>query len=526
MVDITHYEVYTDRGTGWKLEERFAAEQRGNAIKFARDKERERIPVKLIRETFDVLDNSYQEAVEYISLSNKKPSKKENKKNDRILEKATSSDNNIYNVVDSTENSLQAIIGALLKLVLIVAFSLLFANLIVNLSAPLLSDIIPEESSKTIMFLFFFGLFIVIALPLILKKIPWQVFGVKKVKRIKALPERKFFKKAETIVRLYNLNDEFEANVVPSFPEADLEYKRYIVDFLSTMISNLDSSISLHDKFNKFGLKLLIYGGCMELSRCRGLNIAEANSLLYEAFGILDGANSDVGAFYEAKRSYKDNKVAVFLTGVGAYLMMLLIRKEPLDFNVLRLTFHKWQRLNTSNPEEKSANTSDVKEAQVNKSCIINIKSRVLFNDDVSESEEISVRLGLNNIISSLSGKYNGTPPDILKEFEVVQFNSINRGLKFALEFLKDTEIYLDELNNNNLIVANRINIIEGRLADVEQNVNYINDLFSNTYDGEILVDENIHNLLIDSIYAFDFLGNKKLDSQSKTIGLYKLIQA
>ena len=39
MVDITHYEVYVDRGNGWKLEERFPAEQRDQAIKYARDKE-------------------------------------------------------------------------------------------------------------------------------------------------------------------------------------------------------------------------------------------------------------------------------------------------------------------------------------------------------------------------------------------------------------------------------------------------------------------------------------------------------
>ena len=38
MVDITHYEVYTDRGDGWKLEERFPVEQRMNAIKYASEK--------------------------------------------------------------------------------------------------------------------------------------------------------------------------------------------------------------------------------------------------------------------------------------------------------------------------------------------------------------------------------------------------------------------------------------------------------------------------------------------------------
>ncbi len=32
MIKITHYEVYTDKGEGWQLEDRFAAEQRQDAF--------------------------------------------------------------------------------------------------------------------------------------------------------------------------------------------------------------------------------------------------------------------------------------------------------------------------------------------------------------------------------------------------------------------------------------------------------------------------------------------------------------
>ena len=45
MVDITHYEVYTDRGTGWKLEERFPADQRDAAIKYTREKNTTILPL-------------------------------------------------------------------------------------------------------------------------------------------------------------------------------------------------------------------------------------------------------------------------------------------------------------------------------------------------------------------------------------------------------------------------------------------------------------------------------------------------
>lgn len=532
MVDITHYEVYTDRGTGWKLEERFSAEQRDSAIKFAREKEREKVSVKLIREKFDVLDNSYQESVEYVSLSGKKKSKggTSSKKDDFSIGSVLPADsNNIYAAIEETDNSPKSIFMALLKLVLIVAFSLLFANIVVNLSGPLLEGIVPEESSKTLMFLFFFGLFLIIAVPLILKKVPWQVFGIRRSRKIKPLPERKFFKKAETIIRLYNLNDEFEAEVVPSFPEADIEFKRYIVDYLSAVISNLDTSTPLNDDFNRLGLKLLIYGGCMELSRYRGLNIAEANSLLYEAFNLLDGKNSDVGAFYEAKRSYKDNKVAVFLTGVGAYLMSQLLMKEPLDKNVLRLTLYKWNNLNTiaSPKPAESLEAKAAKESPVYVGCLLNIKTRILFNNETSPGEGVSkdeVKASLNNIISNLAGKYNGSAPDEQERFASVQFNNVNQALRFALEFLKDTETYIDEMNNDNLIVAAKLNVTEGRIVDLPSKSAYIEDMFEQTYDNEILVDEAIYKSLDGTVYKFDFLGDKKLEKSGKSVPLYKLM--
>ena len=59
MVKITHYEVYTDRGDGWKLEDRFSSEQRHEAINLAKEREQERVKVKIIREVFDVQDNQY-----------------------------------------------------------------------------------------------------------------------------------------------------------------------------------------------------------------------------------------------------------------------------------------------------------------------------------------------------------------------------------------------------------------------------------------------------------------------------------
>ena len=72
MVKISHYEVYTDRGDGWKLEDRFSSDQRYDAMRIAKEREAEKIAVKILKEDFDVQDNSYVETVEYVSLAGKK----------------------------------------------------------------------------------------------------------------------------------------------------------------------------------------------------------------------------------------------------------------------------------------------------------------------------------------------------------------------------------------------------------------------------------------------------------------------
>ena len=543
MVDITHYEVYVDRGNGWKLEERFPAEQRDQAIKYARDKEHDNLSVKLIREKFDVMDNSYQESVEYISLSNKKY-KKDKSFNlfDGVSANSTAV-NNIYTAVDNTDNSAGTILKALGKLVLIIIFSLLFANIVVNLSLPILEPVLPEESSKTMLFFFFFGLFLIVSTPLILKKIPWHVFGFRRRIKPRRIPERKVFDKAESIMRLYNLNDEYSKELQPTFPEAAFEDKRYIIEFLSTLIANLDNQSLLSDDFNRLGLKLLVFGGSMELARCRHLNMGEANSLMYEAFRIIDGNDTDLSGFYEAKRSYKDNKVAVFLTGVGAHLMSQLLRQENIDGYILRLTFDKWSRLNQieyplknilpdpSSPvldKEPEASPSPVRENKAFLICLLNISLRVLYNGDSRSTAtyENEINKSMHNILNNLISKYSGSDINDSEKFMSIQFANANNAIIFAEEFLKDATTYTEELADENLIVAEKVNIIEGKLSDLETKEERILDFLSHTYDGEILVDNKVYEAVKDKGYRFEALGFKKMVHSGTTEALYKLKDA
>lgn len=543
MVDITHYEVYTDRGNGWKLEERFPAEQRLNAVKYARDKESENISVKLICEKFDVLDNSYQESTEFVSLAQKKKNKKSaGLKGGGENGGKTSSENSktIYDAEEEQNNSLMSVLKALAKLLLIVLFSLMFAHFVVSLGTPLLEENLSEESSKNWLFLSFFFLFLLTATPLILKKIPWGVFGFSRPKKTQELPERKLIKKARNLFRLYNLNEGLEPGVVPSYPEADLEDKHYIIEFLGHIIANLGSTISLNDGFNRFGVKLVIFGGCMELARCRRLNIAQANSLLNEAFNILDDKNYEVAEFYEAKRSYRDNRVAVFLTGVGAYLMAQLINGETLNKHVLRLTFEKWQEQNVLQRGDQPAPAAvkpaipsappaepEKKELPVYKGCLLNIYTRILFNEADpanDEKKEEEIKSALANILTDLQRVYNGLESVKSETFETIPFVNIKQAIRCAADFLKDTEAYVEKLNDENLIIAHKLNLIEGKTEELPEKENYIKDLFDNTYDGEIITDETFYKSVGESNWKFDFLGEKSMERSGSTIPLYKLM--
>ena len=54
MVKIIHFEVYADRGDGWKLVDQFSSDQRQEAVNLAKELEEDnRVAVKIIREIFD-----------------------------------------------------------------------------------------------------------------------------------------------------------------------------------------------------------------------------------------------------------------------------------------------------------------------------------------------------------------------------------------------------------------------------------------------------------------------------------------
>lgn len=525
MIKITHYEVYTDRGTGWQLEGRYALEQRQDAFNLAKELEIDKLKVKIIKEVFDVQDNSYQETVEYVSNLSKKGGSGSSRGYYPNISKAENEDAKI-----STQEIVKVrtgIFGAILKLIFLILLCIGLANVIVSLIFPIIENFIPEENNKPFLFIVFFVLFLAIAIPLILKKVPWYVFTQTK-SITKEVPEKKFYDKAEELVNIYNLNDDVDPIMTPAYPEAPLEYKQYMVSFLTELLANINSRTTLQNSFSKFGVKLLVYGACLEMARYSGLKISEANSILFDAFQILDGENADLEAFYEAKRTYRDNRVAIFLTGVGAYLMAHILDGREMPKELLNITFNKWEKLNQSEEDKKERQESELITAEdIMKLTMVSIKSDLKFLEEIfPNKDEIAAQTSaeIRNIIFNLLNKYKGENTIENDGITSIKFTKLNRAMKFAVECLKDISTYQEEMNNEELILRNCCVVVPYVPSEDPGQSQFLPDMFEHVYNNEIVVTEEIKDALLESDYKFEPLGEKAFDKSQITVALYKLI--
>ena len=524
MIKITHYEVYTDKGEGWQLEDRFAAEQRPDAFNLAKEKEAENRKVKIIKEIFDVQDNSYQESVEYVSNLNRKKGN-----NGRIWSEVAEENGKTEIPEIETLLSRNSVTGVLLKLVLLISVSLVFANLFVSLLFPLLEVFVPEENSRPVLFGVFFIVFLAMSVPLLLKSIPWYVFIRNRNKEVK---EEKFYDKAEYLIKAYNLNDK-DPIIATAYPEAPLEYKQYVISYLSELISHIHSQSALQNSFSRLGIKLLVYGGCLELARYCGLTMSEANSLLYDAFKITDGDKADLEAFYEAKRTYRDNKIAIFLTGVGAHLMSQVIGGMPISENLLNIAFNKWEAQDSDPKADREPVEEDVKEPEktkeedIIKMTSVSIKSDLKFIDEGMQNKEqtaMDISAQIRNILSNLVNKYQGETPVEAEGITTIEFRKLNNAVKFAIGSIKDINTYHEELGNESLLMRNCC-ALTGYKAEEGRSLNsFLSDMFEHIYSNEIVMTKDVADELKDGEYHLDYLGEKNFKNLSITEELYKIV--
>lgn len=412
-----------------------------------------------------------------------------------------------------------------MKLISIIVLSLVFANLLVTLLTPVVEDLVPEEKVRMALFIIFFAIFLGLAVPLILTKIPWYVFNIHRHTSSRPVKESRFYEKANNLIKLYQLN-EYEPSIAPAWPEAPLEHKRYIVEFLKDVMSGIDSRTLFEDSFSKLGVKLVVYGGCMELSRYCGLRITEANSLLFEAFKIIDGEQADLEAFYDGKKSFSDNKIAVFLAGVGAHLMSQVIEEQPMDVHILKQSFEKWEALLNGEYQEAETKLQHVK-VDIMCPCLVNIQCQIKFFDEAlpNLAEQKAAYYGdVRNVIYNLLSKYRGRNVIEKDDITSIEYDNTEDAVKFATEFLKDISLYKEDINDENLLFLCKCNIVDKSEEGAVNLDDYVADVLEHTYNNEILVTEKVKNSMYANKYEFEFLGDKRMNKSNKLVALYKLI--
>lgn len=515
MTKIAHYEVYVDSGSGWQLVERFTTEQRSIAYQVAKEREANKEKVKIIRETFELEDNSYTETVEYVSNLNKR--KGSRKTLSRINYQKDSSEV-VQDIADSRRNVYKAII----KFILLIIISLIFANLFVSLLFPMLEAFSDDKDNSSLMFAVFFVVFLGMAVPLVMKNIPWYIFLPQEKNEKEEIPEEKFYDQAKTLVKAYNINGDPATMIAGSYPEAPLEYKQYLVYYLSEILSNLNVRTALQKQFSRMGVKLLVFGGCLELARYGGLKITEANSILYEAFCIIEGQNVNLESFYEAKQSFNDNKVAIYLTGVGAFLMHQIINDQKLYTNVLNSAFERWEAMRAHDNDEINP-SPDITSTQGIRTRV-NIKSDLKFLDtSLPDQEKIaaSTSESIRAITANISAKFDGQVSGEGNGLSFCDFNSPVAAVKFAVEYLKEISTCLEVEQEDKLILRTCCAVTPA--DDQSINNDYILDIFDHIYNNEIVVVKAIADTLTDDGCEKEFLGDKALKITGGTVELYKL---
>lgn len=528
MTKIVHYEVYAEIGNDWQLLERFATEQRHEAYELAKEQEAAHNRVKIIKETFDVSDNTYVEAVEYISTPS---GKKGTKKSLNNIDYQKDSNEVIRDIADSRRNIYKAIV----KFIALILVSLIFANIFVSLIFPLLEIIVGEEHSSSLLFFVFFTVFLAMAVPLVLKNIPWYIFINQEEKTQTDVAEARFFDRAQSLVKAFNINSDLSNLKTSAYPEAPLEYKQYLIYFLSEILSNLNVRSALQNQFSRLGVKFLVFGGCLELARYGGLKMSEANSILFDAFKITDGDKADLEEFYETKQSYSDNKIAIYLTGIGAFLMHQIITDQKLYTDVLNKAFAKWEEqrnpevqnkmISPAKPDSAQTPTPPVVEEKA-PSCRVNIKSDLKFLDtSMPNQDEIAANTSsaIRAIIANLVDKYHGH--DVIENAGItsVDFDKIRDGAKFAIEYLKDIASYIEENGDERMILRNCCALTQTDIKTEPDRDHYVTDIFEHIYNNEIVTVKEIAVVLEGDSYELEFLGDKLLKDSNTSVELYKL---
>lgn len=169
MSDIVHYEVYAYQNGAWDLLARYPSEQRAKATEYAKSIENsERKPTKVVRETYNLDTQMFQEAMVYLSEIPKPQPRKSSPYQNSVIPTV-----NKTNKKKRTSNS---ITEGVIMIFLSVLFSMMASAVVTTLVLRLMltAGFTPQDITNQMVLGVFTFFFLVISIPTAIKWVNWD----------------------------------------------------------------------------------------------------------------------------------------------------------------------------------------------------------------------------------------------------------------------------------------------------------------------------------------------------------------
>lgn len=174
-LDLINYEVYVSFSPGkWELQARFPSDQEGQALRETKSLETNlNAPVKLVKETYSTETGASTETVVYLSEKIRNKPKKTKSASKAGWYAADYADIPDQPSKGSSVNATMKLMGVILSSLTLAAISAGLVMLVLN---NLARDQLTTAHISTIVFFIFMLVFLLTAIPLAIKKVPWDDF--------------------------------------------------------------------------------------------------------------------------------------------------------------------------------------------------------------------------------------------------------------------------------------------------------------------------------------------------------------
>ncbi|MFA7431054.1 MAG: adenylate/guanylate cyclase domain-containing protein [Rhodospirillaceae bacterium] len=359
MLTVVHYELYVQEQRGWVLQARFTGDERSQAIAEAKSLELDlRLPVRVMRETYHPQSNEGSEAIVYSGRFKPRAGAASGRLGGRGIEAA-----GMGSSAPFSQGDIEAQYGAnaltrrargtgdfMFRVILVMVASLILAILGTGVAASIISRSgvsVSSSGQSLFMFLLFMVLFLITAVPLIMKYLPLDQFGntpsrpyepkrpslwsmlplilfgqpatkaEDKVAAASAQPPDAAVKAAdpeaksvqaeatepaaaqappvdESAIPAPAPSEQPPAPDAAATPEAatvespEVEKSRLAaMKFLGGAVNAIKATHPQLDAYNKFGVNLYLAGACDALAKARGLNDVQQAALVRECVEVI-----------------------------------------------------------------------------------------------------------------------------------------------------------------------------------------------------------------------------------------------